>query len=79
MFIEGVEYDEIELLIDGNFAVALIGPNIHDGTACFVEIEGVSNIDKYNASKVALNKLRKMINVPNMPFRYHPSHPFFSE
>jgi hypothetical protein len=78
--------------IDGNCGFALLGVNIQEGEAEFVEIEDVplkspddSIFIDYNyrrqtaeirAAKNALEKLRERLNMPELSYFCFPSHPY---
>jgi len=78
-----------ELGIDGNCGFALIGPNIQEGEAEFVEIPTATadpensfvrpkgeDAAKLWACKEALRRLRTRLNAPNMSYYFGKSHPY---
>lgn len=81
-----------ELGIDGNCGFALLGRNIQEGEAEFVEIPNIAlmgypyhDVDgtkllcaKLCACKEALHRLRKRLNLPNMSYYFGESHPYGS-
>jgi hypothetical protein len=82
-----------ELGIDGNCGFALLGPNIQEGEAEFVEIPKVMPVKaewpyyeetmarergaKMWAMREALLRLRKRLNAPNMSYFMGESHPLY--
>lgn len=78
-----------ELGIDGNCGFALIGVNIQEGEAEFVEIPTAKadpdssfmrpkgeDAAKLWACKEALRRLRTRLNLPNMSYYFGRSHPY---
>jgi hypothetical protein len=65
-----------ELGIDGNCGFALLGDNLQEGEAEFVEIPENSSSGKQWAAKQALLKLRERLGRPELPYYFGPSHPF---
>ena len=70
----------IELGIDGNCGFALSGENIQEGEAEFVEIHYEIHKDRLSAElaamKIALNKLRTKLNVPDLRWYHGNSSPY---
>lgn len=72
-------YDRAELGIDGNCGYALLGANLQEGEAEFVEIADPENTsgDEYKiACKKALQALRQRLNRPDLGYYFGDSHPF---
>ena len=71
-----------ELGIDGSCGFALIGENIQEGEAEFVEIPSAKQDAKGDeaaklwACNEALRRLRTRLNAPNMSYYFGPSHPY---
>ena len=78
-----------ELGIDGNCGFALLGLNIQEGEAEFVEIPTAttdrdssfmrpkgSDAARLWACKEALRRLRTRINAPNLSYYFGRSHPY---
>jgi hypothetical protein len=77
-----LEFRRAELGVDGNCAFALLGENIQEGEAEFVEIENIADlspIDKARAERVAsfraLDNLRSRLNDQDISYWLGPSHP----
>jgi hypothetical protein len=75
-----------QLGIDGNCGFALLGPDIQEGEAEFVEIAPTREAayhaplgDKLSACKQALEKLRERLNLPSLSYYFGPSHPYGSD
>lgn len=81
--------ERAELGVDGNAGFALLGENLHEGAAEFVEIalplEASKDPNRYNksewlqAAKIACNKAYRALHarLPDRQFSYYlgPSHP----
>lgn len=64
------EVERAELGIDGNCGYALLGPNLQEGEAEFVEIEApFDSLAEKRACKKALDKLRERL--PHRTFSYY--------
>ena len=77
------EHGRAELMIDGNCGCALLGPNLQEGEAEFVEFAPTAAAalnapleDKLNACKTALERLRLRLNLPDMGYFFEESHPY---
>jgi hypothetical protein len=77
------DYGRAHLGIDGNCGFALLGPDIQEGEAEFVEIAPTREAayhaplgDKLTACKSALQKLRDRLNLPNLSYYFGESHPY---
>jgi hypothetical protein len=79
--------DRVELGIDGNYGFALLGINLQDGEAEFVEIPQFDKTDNdgYNGRRLgaklyacqeALKRLKKRLNKPELSFFFGRSHPY---
>lgn len=59
--------------IDGNCGYALLGENIQEGEAEFVEVQSPGErIDKAIAAKAALNRLRERLGKPHLSYFLAP-------
>lgn len=69
----------VELGIDGNCGYALLGVNLQEGEAEFVEIPSTKHMEeaKVWACKEALKNLRKRLGMPNLSYYFSPSHPYW--
>jgi hypothetical protein len=79
-------FGRAQLGIDGNCGFALLGPDIQEGEAEFVEIAPTREAayhaplgDKLSACKQALEKLRERLNLPSLSYYFGPSHPYGSD
>ena len=71
------DYGRAQLGVDGNHGFALLGPNIQEGEAEFVEIQSGREPDNVLAAcKVALGKLRDRLKLPEMNYYFGESHPY---
>jgi hypothetical protein len=64
-----------ELGIDGNAAYALLGPNLHEGEAEFVQVEQGDELlssAEMRAAKQALAKLRARLGQPELSYYLGP-------
>ena len=82
LIIDGVEYIRAELGIDGNYAFALLGPNIQEGESELVELSSINSPCAISstaqiACQRALKQLRKRLNLPNLSYYLGKSHPNF--
>lgn len=72
--------ERAELGIDGNCGFALLGRDLQEGEAEFVEIEYTSKDDRLSdelrACKRALVKLKKRLHKPELSCWFGPSHPY---
>lgn len=74
-----MEHERAVLGVDGNAAFALLGDNLQEGEAEFVEInydESRSYVCELRAAKQALFNLRRRLNKPNLDYYFGPSHPY---
>lgn len=80
-------YQRAELGIDGNAGFALLGPDLQEGEAEFVEIPKFDETDdsgynarrlgaKLSACKQALEKLRERLGIPQLAYYFGESHPY---
>jgi hypothetical protein len=73
------KYGRAELGVDGNCGFALLGGDLQEGEAEFVEIEyneSKSYICELAACKKALQKLRDRLGMSKLSFYFGPSHPY---
>ena len=77
------KYGRAQLGVDGNCGFALLGPDIQEGEAEFVEIAPTREAayhaplgDKLAACKEALEKLRERLNTPELDYYFGESHPY---
>lgn len=71
--------ERAELGIDGNCGFALLGPNLQEGEAEFVEIESThesSYVNEQIAAKRAFHKLQARLGRADFSYYFGPSHPF---
>ncbi len=77
------QFGRAELGIDGNAAFALLGPDLQEGEAEFVEIPDhlLNNQDQevqigatLTYPKLALKKLRERLNMPDLSYFFGKSH-----
>ena len=70
--------DRAQLGIDGNCGFALLGVNIQEGEAEFVEIinTGYTVDDELRASKQAFRKLQQRLGRQDLSYWFGPSHPY---
>lgn len=74
--------ERAELGIDGNCGFALLGLNLQEGEAEFVEIPSLKSVwwtvhdCQILAAKQALINLRKRLNKPNLSYYFGRSHPY---
>jgi hypothetical protein len=79
--------ERVELGVDGNCGFALLGVNIQEGEAEFVEFVEFDDSPDYgtneellgrklSACKEALAKLRKRLNRPDLNYYFGDSHPY---
>lgn len=62
--------------IDGNCGYALLGDNIQEGEAEFVEVPNPGGrIEQMIAAKAALARLRERLGMPRLSYFLAPSHP----
>jgi hypothetical protein len=76
MVIDGIIYERAEVGVDGNCGYALLGPNIQEGEAEFVDIKkhddpGI-NAERH-AWGHALHNLRKRLDLPNLSYFIGPA------
>jgi len=68
---------KVELGIDGNCGYALLGNNLQEGEAEFVEVANPGGYqDRVFACKVALRQLRKKLGKPYLRYFFGESHPY---
>ncbi len=76
MIINGVIYVRAELGIDGNAGYALLGPNIQEGEAEFVNVIQVGNEllshAEMRAAKRAFNLLKARLGQPELSYYLGP-------
>jgi hypothetical protein len=66
-----------QLGIDGNCGFALLGENLQEGEAEFVEIEEPRTSDnERQAAGIAFRKLQVRLNRPDLSYYFGISHPF---
>jgi hypothetical protein len=65
-----------ELGIDGNCGYALLGPDLQEGEADFVEMAADDLDSKLLACKLALHRLRERLKMPDLAYYYGKSHPY---
>ena len=71
------EYGRAVLTIDGNCGCALLGPDLQEGEAEFVEIEEGRYPDTHLvACKKALKKLRERLGLPELSYYFGQGHPY---
>ena len=84
------EYGRVELGVDGNAGFALLGPDLQEGEAEFVEIPGLTGISgegnfvvptgdeavKLRVCKSALKNLCVRLKVAHLPYYFGHSHPY---
>jgi hypothetical protein len=71
------KYGRAQLGIDGNCGFALLGPDLQEGEAEFVEIQpGREPDNALAACKAALGKLRERLELPEMNYYFGESHPY---
>ena len=70
-------------MIDGKCGCAMLGSNLQEGEADFVEFAPTAAAalhapleDKLNACKTALGRLRLRLNLPEMSYFFGESHPY---
>lgn len=74
LVIDGIEYRRAEVGVDGNCGYALLGPNIQEGEAEFVEMPNISehpDPERYAWGK-ALYMLRKRLGLPQLSYFIGP-------
>ncbi len=72
-----MELERAELGIDGNCGFALLGENIQEGEAEFVEIGPANDLyARLLAPKQALKKLKLRLNKPELSYFFGTSHPY---
>ena len=73
------KYGRAELGIDGNCAYALLGPDLQEGEAEFVEVADMSDPrSQADAARRALQALRMRLNEPSLSYYLGSSHPFYA-
>ena len=72
-------YGRAQLGVDGNCGFALLGPDIQEGEAEFVEINSTCYGDERIACKIALQRLRTRLNLRHLNYYFGPSHPYGSD
>jgi len=73
------KYGRVELGVDGNAAFALLGPDLQEGEAEFVELpRNWRAEDELRGCKFALAALRKRLQADFLPFYFGRSHPYGS-
>jgi hypothetical protein len=71
------EYGRAVLTIDGNCGCALLGENLQEGEAEFVEIEEGRYPDTHLvACKKALHKLRERLGLSELSYYFGQGHPY---
>ena len=71
------KYGRAQLGVDGSCGFALLGPDIQEGEAEFVEIQpGREPDNALTACKLALKKLRERLNTPELNYYFGESHPY---
>lgn len=73
-------YEVAEVGIDGDCGYALLGPNLQEGEAEFVQIPEPNHVDDRRAQKMwacqeAMWRLRKRLELPNLTYHMSSSHP----
>lgn len=73
------KYDRAELGIDGNAGFALLGPDLQEGEAEFVEVvqrkDEPLHIAECRAATAAFAKLKERLGLPTLSYYIGPSHP----
>lgn len=70
--------ERAELGIDGNCGFALLGRDLQEGEAEFVEMRGLDDVllDQLEASKKAFKKLKARLGRDELSYYFGPSHPY---
>ena len=74
-------YGRAELGIDGNCGYALLGPDLQQGEAEFWEIKQPNTnetLAQCFACRIALQRLRDRLNLPQLSYYFGTSHPYGS-
>ena len=72
----------VQLMIDGDFAIALLGQDLQSGACVCVPVEEVDG-SRYTpqaqraAAEAAFEGLKEQVGQPNLRYALHPSHPDF--
>lgn len=70
-------FGRAQLGVDGNCGFALLGPDLQEGEAEFVEIQpGREPDNALTACKAALGKLRERLKLPELNYYFGASHPY---
>jgi len=78
MEIDGILYERAALGVDGNCAFALLGPNIQEGEAEFVELPENPSSDQIRiCCSQAWRTLKARLN-QDFSYYFGPGHPFGS-
>lgn len=73
------KYGRAQLGIDGNAAFALLGDDLQEGEAEFIDItEPITELNnQIIAAKQAFYKLRDRLNIPELSYYLGKSHPMY--
>jgi hypothetical protein len=72
----------VQLMIDGDHAIALLGADLQSGACVCVQVQEV-NGSRYTpqaqrtAAQAAFEGLKAQVGQPNLRYALHPSHPDF--
>ena len=72
----------VQLMIDGDYAIALLGQDLQSGACVCVQVEEINGsrytpLAQRTAAQAAFEGLKEQVGQPDLRYLLHPSHPDF--